>query len=102
MVAPPQEYGHTQSMAIPKIKATFSLDLDTASQLEELAQRWKTSKSEALRRAVRKAAEAERPSRLDAFRQLQASMALTQEQADEWIREVRAERDAWRSPWNDE
>ena len=39
-------------MAIPKIKATYSLDVETVRMLVHMARRWGVSKSEALRRAA--------------------------------------------------
>ncbi len=90
-------------MAIPKIKATYSLDAETVGALERVARWWGVSKSEALRRAIRASAasatadaepEAEPNPRLAAFRKLQASLNLDREKADAWIREVRAERRA--------
>lgn len=39
-------------MAIPKIKATYSLDPETIALLERVSRRWGVSKSEALRRAI--------------------------------------------------
>lgn len=71
--------------------------------IENLARRWDVSKSEVLRRAVRMADEQSATSeRLGAFRRLQASMNLTTAQADAWVAEIRAERDAWRIPGVDE
>jgi transposase-like protein len=84
-------------MAIPKVKATYSLDLDTVRALERLARRWGVPKSEALRRAIRAAGEADRAapdhpaSGLDA---LQRALRLTPTKAAAWAREVRAERRA--------
>ncbi len=88
-------------MATPRIKATYSLDVETVHQLEELARRWSTTKSGALQRAINETAASERPSRLQAFRALQQSLALTEEKADTWIREIRAERDGWRPRTDD-
>ena len=90
-------------MAIPKIKATYSLDAETVGALERVARRWGVSKSEALRRAIHASvasapteadAEAEPNSRLAAFRRLQAMMNLDTAKADAWVAAVRAERDA--------
>ena len=39
-------------MAIPKIKATYSLDEPTVRKLEEIARKWETSKSDALSRLI--------------------------------------------------
>ena len=51
------------AMAIPKIKSTYSLDVETARTLEALAQRWNVPKTEVLRRAIRAAAQEESPVR---------------------------------------
>jgi len=84
-------------MAIPKIKATYSLDVETASTLERLAQRWKTSKSEALRRLILQGdahAEDVPGDKIAALERLQQSIALTESAATRWISDVRAERNA--------
>jgi Arc/MetJ-type ribon-helix-helix transcriptional regulator len=84
-------------MAIPRVKSTYSLDLETVDALDDLARRWGVSKSEVLRRAVRAAAEAEEGGAggpLGALDALQASAHLTRAKADAWVREVRAERQA--------
>ena len=39
-------------MAIPKIKATYSLDEPTVKKLAEIARTWDTSKSDALSRLI--------------------------------------------------
>ena len=44
------------TMAIPKIKSTYSLDVETVRTLESLARRWNVSKTEVVRRAIRAAA----------------------------------------------
>ncbi len=85
------------SMAIPKIKATYSFDVDTASALERLAERWKTSKSEALRRLIMQGEEQadDAPShKIAALERLQRSIGLTESAAAKWIGDVRAERRA--------
>jgi hypothetical protein len=83
-------------MATTKIKSTYSLDVETVRQLEGMARRWNVSKSEALRRAIRAAAELEVPDEpaLDALDRLQQSMDLTEERSATWAKQVRAERAA--------
>jgi len=72
-------------------------------RIENLARRWDVSKSEVLRRAIRMADEqAVMSERVEAYRRLQGSMHLTATQADAWIAEIRAERDAWTIPDGDE
>ncbi len=87
----------TSSMATPTLKATFSLDLQSARSLEALAKRWRVSKSEALRRAIRGAAAGPAAGSDDAIRALEAlqgSLKLTSSEARAWERRVRVERHA--------
>lgn len=82
-------------MAIPMIKATYTLDPDTVRALEAMARRLGVSKSEALRRAIRAAAGTdERDDRVAAFEQMQQLMALTPRAAEAWVKAVRDERRA--------
>lgn len=76
------------------VRSTYALDPDTVRTLDELARRWNVSKSEALRRAIRRAGERmPEPSRaLRTLDTLQRSLKLTPTQAGRWAREVRAER----------
>ena len=87
-------------MAVTTIKSTYSLDVETVRTLESLARRWNVSKSEVLRRAIRAAAEEKSPRarrKLEALRQLQASVKRRGVDLAAWEREVRATRDAaWR------
>ena len=92
-------------MARATVKATYSLDTETVRLLERLSRRMNVSKSEALRRAIHAASasavSSEAEAKLAAWERLQKSMNLTKQQADAWVAEVRAERDAWRDPWNE-
>ena len=84
-------------MATITVKSTYSLDVDTVRQLEGLAKRWNTSKSAALRRAIRSAAKrasSDHDETLDALDRLQALLALGRESAQAWADEVRQERRA--------
>lgn len=85
-------------MAIPRVKATYSLDPETVKVIERLARRWDTSKSDVLRRAVRIAAasapEAGDSSALAALDRLHDSLGLTERVAAAWARRARAERRA--------
>ena len=84
-------------MATITIKSTYSLDVETVRQLEELAKRWNTSKSGALRRAIQSAtkqARSDHNEALDALDRLQAMLALDRESARAWADEVRQERRA--------
>jgi len=82
-------------MATPTIKSTYSLDPRTVRDLERLARRFGTSKSEILRRAVdalaRQEAQSEGQS-LQALEELQKSVGLTTEQAEDWAAQTRRER----------
>jgi len=85
-------------MATTTVKSTYSLDVDTVRQLEAMARRWKVSKSEALRRAIRAAANLPAPDEsgaLEALERLQSSLALTEDAARRWEKQVRSERQAF-------
>ena len=96
------------SMATITVKSTYSLDVETVRQLENLAKHWNTSKSGALRRAIRSAAKQVRSDHheaLDALDRLQALLALDRESAQAWADEVRRERRAAADrggPWTSE
>lgn len=82
-------------MAVPKIKSTYSLDPETVQTLEGMARRWGVSKSEALRRAIRNAADADLlppDEPLRALDVLQESLDLNVDRARRWVDEVRRER----------
>lgn len=84
-------------MATTTVKGTYSLDLETVQTLEEIAKRWKVTKSEALRRAIQAAAGVRGPETDDPIRALdrfQRSLGLTPRAADRWQREVRLQRKA--------
>lgn len=78
------------------IKGTYSLDVDTVQNLEQMASHWGVSKSEALRRAIRTTAQAlpSEASPLDALDELQRSLNLSPAKAQAWSRRVRMERRA--------
>ena len=86
-----------RSMATITVKSTYSLDVDTVRKLEDLAKRWSTSKSAALRRAIdaaAKQADSIDNEGLDALDRLQSLLALDQETAGLWAEQVRQERRA--------
>jgi hypothetical protein len=88
-------------MARTSIKATYSLDPETVRVLDQVSRRWGVSKSEALRRAIHAASDLPGEAvneKLAALDRLQKSLGLTMESADAWIREIRAERRAWKPP----
>jgi hypothetical protein len=68
-------------MATTTVRSTYALDPETVALLQRLAQQWAVSKSEALRRAIRAAAERaapdDRAARVAAWRQLQKGVGLT-------------------------
>ncbi len=88
----------TSDMAKMTIRSTFALDRETVENLERLAKKWGVSKSEALRRVVDAAACVEEvdaaADALAALEELRERLALTEEKADAWIREIRAQREA--------
>lgn len=91
-------------MAITSIKSTYSLDVDSVRQLEMLAERWRVSKSEVIRRALRIAVMAPDETgggvALEALTRLQDSVRERGVDLAEWGREVVAERAASaRRPW---
>lgn len=82
-------------MATPTIKSTYSLDPRTVRDLERLARHFGTSKSEVLRRAVQSLARQEGDAAangLHALDELQKSVGLTGERAEDWAAQVRRER----------
>jgi Arc/MetJ-type ribon-helix-helix transcriptional regulator len=91
-----ERYGHTIiRMATPTIKSTYSLDPQTVRDVERLARKYGTSKSDILRRAVRSLAAQEttpETSGLVALENLQKSIGMTAAKADAWVADVRSER----------
>lgn len=89
-------YGHTiVGMATPTIKSTYSLDPQTVRDLDRLARKYGTSKSDVLRRAVQSLAAQEESPATEALRaldELQQRIGLTEAKADAWAEEVRSER----------
>ncbi len=84
-------------MATMTVRSTYALDVETVRALEEVARRWKVSKSEALRRAIRAAARqgpGEAPDAVAALDALQQSLKLSPGTARAWDRRVRTERRA--------
>lgn len=84
-------------MASTTIKSTYALDVETVRALEGMARRWKVSKSEALRRAIRSAAAQAEPGGSTALRaldRLQGTLDLSAADRRRWERESLAERRA--------
>jgi hypothetical protein len=81
-------------MATPTLKSTYSLDLETLRTLESLANRWRVSKSAALRRAIRAAAQLPSTGSEDALRALdtlQRTLGRGRPAAGRWAEAARAE-----------
>ncbi len=79
-------------MPTAKVKATYSLDVETVRELESMAKRLGISKSAALRRAIRLAASAEpRPGedQLAALDDLQQALGDSPEALKKWERQAR-------------
>ena len=88
-------------MAIPRVKATYSLDVPTVRRLEELARKWNTSKSEALTRLINQGAQMP-PEQEEVQRKLDA-LARFQEvnrhiTPDQWEKFKRERKEMWRDP----
>jgi hypothetical protein len=84
-------------MATQTIRSTYVMDVETMRALERIARRWKVSRSEALRRAIRAAVDQPPFEARDALRaldELQRSLKLTPARARDWARMVRTERRA--------
>jgi hypothetical protein len=82
-------------MATQTIKTTYALDVETVRTLERIAHRWRVSRSEALRRAIRAAAGDDAGSAggpVEALDALQGSLGLNTASARAWANRVRAER----------
>jgi Arc/MetJ-type ribon-helix-helix transcriptional regulator len=84
-------------------RTSMSLDQETLGALELLATKWNTSKSEVIRRAVRKVKEDEamkgsRMTPIQAMEWLQEN-GISQEQANTMREEIRLEREARRYWW---
>ena len=92
-------------MAIPKIKATYSLDESTVRKLEEIARKWETSRSAALSRLINQAEvetdDADIKRKLAALDEYARIMNLTPAQVKKWQRESRQLRHSWTNPWDE-
>ena len=81
----------------------MSLDQQTLASIESLATKWETSKSEVIRRAIRKiredeAMKAARMTPVQALEWLQEN-GISQAEADTLMEEVRLEREAKKYWW---
>src|SRR3989442_12468821 len=79
-------------MAMTTIRSTYALDVETMQVLKRIAHKWKLSKPEALRRAIRAAEGRKSRAPNDALRaldRLQRSLRLTPAKAKAWARQAR-------------
>jgi hypothetical protein len=83
-------------MAVPRIKATYSLEPDVVRAIERIADKWQVSKSEAVSRAIRHASQSsgEVAEALEALDRLQQIVAEKQVDTESWAREAAGERAA--------
>ena len=84
-------------MAKMTIRSTYTCDVETIQKLNRLAEHWRTSKSDALRRAVNRVADQTLQSREDAVKaleELQKRMAAAGVDGEKWVKEIREERRA--------
>lgn len=84
-------------MAKMTIRSTYSLDVETVQKLQGLAEHWKTSKSDALRRTIDKVAGQVLHNREDAIKaleELQRRAAETGFDVEKRVEEIRKERRA--------
>lgn len=87
----------TSRMAKKTIRSTFALDPEAVAALDRLSTKWGMSKSETVRRLIEAAARVEEvdasSKALSALDDLQTALALTDDQADAWVREIREMRE---------
>ena len=91
------DYAILIGMAKMTIRSTYTCDVETVQKLNRLAEHWRTSKSDALRRAVNRVADQTLQSRDDAVKaleELQKRMAAAGVDGEKWVKEIREERRA--------
>lgn len=84
-------------MANMTIRSTYAFDVETVHQLDDLAEHWSTSKSAALRRAIREAASRAKRPHMEAIAdldRLHAQLVEKQVDIDQWVRDIQEERKA--------
>ena len=90
----------SDGMAVMTNRTTFALDAETIRRLKRLAARWQVSQAEVVRRAVAQAEAQPDPQMSDPvtmLRRLQeSSERMDAEQAELYLRQVRADRRKWR------
>ena len=85
-------------------RTSIALDQTTLRAIDYLAKKWEVSKAEVMRRAVKRVKEEtdlkdQQPKPLEAFDWLQTGGGLTVQEAEDFRKEVRAERLAKRYWW---
>ena len=92
------------SYAKTYVRTSVSLDTGTLETLGNLAKRWKASKAEVMRRAIRKLKdeaeeEDKRPTPLEALNWLQKGAGLTAQDGEEFKASIESERAAKHYWW---
>lgn len=85
-------------MQLAKQRTSFALDAETIRVLQDLAERWRVSQAEVVRRAVRAAAEADRADAeglVDRLSRYRDAGRLTAEAAEEYLGQVAGDRASW-------
>ena len=84
-------------MAVMTHRTTFALDADTAARIKRLAECWRVSQAEVVRRAVASAEEQLRPDPAARLRDLHATgQGLDLLKADAYLAQVHRDREHWR------
>ena len=82
-----------------KRRTSFALDGETISAIRRLSRWWGVSQAEVVRRAVKRAAEQEESEELSVkehLKQYRAGSPLTEARTNEFLKEVKEDRDRWR------
>ena len=79
-------------------RTSFALDEDTTRKMKRLAQRWRVSQAEVLRRVISEAAEKaeQQDDPIQRLRQFHARGGLAKKTADAYLREIDRSRAEWR------
>ncbi len=87
-------------MATMTHRTTFALDDATAQRLKRLANRWRVSQAEVVRRSVEQAEEADettQPDPLSLLKAYHAKGGLDKNRAQQWMKEIQDDRKRWRA-----
>lgn len=86
-------------------RTSMALDAESIGTIELLSDEWHVSKAEVLRRSLKLAKEQheqEKPALTPQEALLWLSEnGITRKQADDYMEELKAEREAWRDPWEE-